>query len=99
MKFVELTMVARIYRPAKNAMQSGRANSKTWILEYEPQSRRTIDPLMGWTSSADTLAQLKLRFGSKDECIAFAKKNGIPYEVHEPHERKLKIKTYADNFR
>jgi hypothetical protein len=54
---------------------------------------------MGWTSSADTLAQLKLRFGSKDECIAFAKKNGIPYEVHEPHERKLKIKTYADNFR
>ncbi len=92
-------MGARIYRPAKTAMQSGRAGTKAWVLEYEPEARRTIDPLMGWTGSRDMRAQLKLRFGTKDECIAYAKKNGIPYEVREPHERELKIKTYADNFR
>lgn len=92
-------MGARIYRPAKNAMQSGRAGTKAWVLEYEPEARRTIDPLMGWTGSADTRAQLKLRFASKEECIAYAKKNGIAYDVREPHERKLKIKAYAENFR
>lgn len=92
-------MVARIYRPAKNAMQSGRANTVAWVLEYEPEARRTIDPLMGWTGSPDTHGQLKLRFGTKEECVAFAKRNGIPYEVREPQERKLKIKAYAENFR
>jgi hypothetical protein len=92
-------MVARIYRPAKTAMQSGRANTRAWVLEYEPEARRTIDPMMGWTGSRDMRAQLKMRFATKDACVDYAKKNGIPFEVREPHERKLKIKAYADNFR
>jgi hypothetical protein len=92
-------MSARIYQPAKTAMQSGRANATAWVLEYEPETRRTIDPLMGWTGSADARAQLRLHFGTKQECVAYAKRNGIPHEVREPHERTLKIKTYADNFR
>ena len=86
-------MGARIYRPAKTAMQSGRANTKAWVLEYEPEARRTLDPLTGWTGSADTHSQVRLRFGTLEESVAFAKKNGITFEVREPHERTLKVKT------
>ena len=59
-------MRARIYKPAKNAMQSGKARTKQWVLEYEPESPRTIDPLMGWTSSSDTQSQVRLRFESRE---------------------------------
>ena len=90
---------ARIYRPAKSAMQSGRANSRKWVLEYEPASRRDPDPLMGWSSAQDTLNEVQLRFDTLDEAIAFATKHGLEYTLVPPHERTPKAKSYADNFR
>lgn len=92
-------MRARIYRPAKNAMQSGRARTKLWQLDYEQESPRTIDPLMGWTSSADMRQQVTLEFDTVEEAIAYAKAHDIPYQVFEPHVPSLKSKGYADNFR
>ncbi len=91
-------MTARIYLPARNAMQSGQSKDK-WILEYEPESPRRIEPLMGWTSSSDMKAQVKLRFDSKDEAIAYATRNGIAYRVEEPKLPHRKILSYSDNFR
>jgi hypothetical protein len=91
--------LARIYRPAKTAMQSGRAKTRKWVLDYEQATPRRPDPLMGWTSAADTLNQVQLRFDTLDEAIAFAGKHGLQYAVIEPHERSLKAKAYADNFR
>ncbi len=91
--------LARIYRPAKTAMQSGRAKTRKWVLDYEQATPRRPDPLMGWTSAADTLNQVQLRFDTLDEAIAFAAKNGLQYTVIEPQERALKPKAYADNFR
>ena len=71
-------MVARIFRPAQSAMQSGLARTKSWVLEFEPVSAREVEPLMGWTSSADTKSQVRLTFDSKEEAIAYAEKNGLP---------------------
>jgi len=92
-------MRARIYRPAKTAMQSGRGNTAKWVVEYEPQAARTHDSLMGWTSSSDTGQQVKLRFDSKEEAIAFCRRKGIDHVVREPRERRVRPKSYADNFR
>jgi len=92
-------MVARIYRPAKTAMQSGHARCKEWVLEFEPTAPRGIDPLMGWTSSSDTRAQVRLEFESKEEAVAYAQRNGLPFTVSEPKPRKPIRKSYADNFR
>ena len=91
-------MLARIYRPAKTAMQSGKASSRGWRLEFEPASARTIDPLMGWTSSSDMNGQIRLTFGGREEAVAYANAHGIPFQVIEPQERKKIIKAYADNF-
>jgi hypothetical protein len=93
------TMLARIYKPAKTAMQSGQAKTKEWILEYEPASPREIEPLMGWTSSSDMLSQVRLFFETKEEAIAYAKENRIPYRVFEPNPRTLIKKSYAENFK
>jgi ETC complex I subunit-like protein len=92
-------MAARIYRPAQTAMQSGPARTKEWVLEYEPEAPREIDPLMGWTSSRDMKAQIRLSFQTKDEAIAYAVHNGIAYQVLEPAPRAPVRKSYADNFR
>ena len=92
-------MQARIYRPAKTAMQSGRAGTEKWVLEYAPSARREADPLMGWTSSDDTRRQLRLRFSTMEEAVAYAEREGIPFMVEQPHERKLQPKAYADNFK
>lgn len=92
-------MVARIYKPAKSAMQSGLGRTQEWVLEYEPAVARQVEPLMGWTSSADTRGQVHLSFATKDEAIAYAERNGIPYEVREPQPRKPIRKAYADNFK
>jgi hypothetical protein len=92
-------MRARIYMPARNAMQSGKARTKQWLLEYEPERPREIDPLMGWTSSSDMRQQVQLEFETKDEAIAYATKHEIPYDVFEPHRPVPKPKAYADNFR
>ena len=91
-------MLARIYRPAKTAMQSGKANARLWRLEFEPASARSIDPLMGWTSSADMNGQVRLAFDSKEEAIAYAERHGIPFRLHEPQEPPVILKAYADNF-
>jgi hypothetical protein len=90
---------ARIFRPTKTAMQSGRAQTGKWLLEYEPASRRTPDPLMGWASARDTLNQVRLRFDTLEEALAFAQKHALDYTVIEPQERSPKPKAYADNFR
>ena len=91
--------LARIYRPSKTAMQSGRAQTRKWLLEYEPATRRDPDPLMGWASARDTLNEVKMRFPTLDEAVAFAEKHGLQYTVIEPHARTPKAKSYADNFR
>jgi ETC complex I subunit conserved region len=90
---------ARIYRPAKTAMQSGKAGTKEWVLEYAPESPRTPDPLMGWSSADDTLNEVHLRFATLDEAIEFAKKEGIDYAVAAPRDPRFRPKSYADNFR
>ena len=93
-------MRARIYRPARTAMSSGMAKTKQWVLEYAPASSREVDPLMGWTSSADTQSQVKLRFDSKDAAVEYAQANGIDAVVQEPKSRKanLRMGGYGENF-
>ena len=80
-------------------MQSGRAETRKWVLEYEPETRREPEPLMGWISVRDTLNEVRLRFDSREEAVAFATKHGIDYTVVEPHTRAERPKSYADNFR
>jgi hypothetical protein len=92
-------MAARIYKPAKTAMQSGSARTHEWVLEYEPEAPREVDPLMGWTSSADMKSQLRLTFDTKDEAIAYAERNGLAYRLLEPKPRAAIRKSYSDNFR
>ena len=91
-------MLARIYRPAKTAMQSGRAKTKDWRLEFEPASARTIDPLMGWTSSTDMNGQVRLTFDSKEDAVGYAERHGIPFRLQTPQDPPLILKAYADNF-
>jgi len=91
--------MARIYQPAKTAMQSGRANTRRWVLEFEPAHPRTLDPLMGWTSSEDTETQLRLKFDTREEAEAYATARGIHYVLVPPHSRRPIIKPYADNFK
>ena len=81
-------MAARIYKPARTAMQAGLAQTKEWVLEYEPEAPRGIEPLMGWTSSSDMRSQVKLTFDTREEAIAYAERNGIPYTVSEPQPNK-----------
>jgi hypothetical protein len=91
-------MTARIYKPAKTAMQSGSAKTKDWVLDYEPEEPRVVEPLMGWTSSGDMKQQLHLRFESKEEAVAYCERHGIPYQVFEAKEPARRIMAYADNF-
>ena len=79
-------------------MQSGRAKSKVWLLEFTPEMAKRPDPLMGWTSSSDMRSQIRLTFESQEEAVAYAKRQGIPFQVTEPQERKRYVKSYADNF-
>ncbi len=92
-------MQARIYRPAKTAMSSGTAKTHVWVLDFVKDSAREIDPLMGWTSSRDMKSQIRLRFATKEEAIAYAGKHGIAYHVQEPQERTPRTIAYADNFK
>jgi predicted DNA-binding transcriptional regulator YafY len=91
-------MLARIFRPAKTAMQSGKAKTRDWRLEFEPAAARRNDPLTGWTQSTDMNGQVTLSFETRDEAVAYAQKHGIPFQVIEPKEPKKIIKAYADNF-
>ena len=92
-------MAARIYKPAQTAMQSGVARTKEWLLEYEPESPREIDPLMGWTSSRDMRGEVQLEFDSKEEAVAYAERAGLAYTLLEPQPRRQLRKSYADNFK
>jgi hypothetical protein len=94
-----MTIRARIFRQPKSAMQSGFAGTQEWVLDFEPTEARRPDPLMGWSGSADTQAQLRLRFDTREEAVAYAEKEGFHCEVELPQERKFKPKAYADNFR
>jgi hypothetical protein len=93
-------MLAKIYQPARSAMQSGQAKTRDWRLEFVPADARWIDPLMGWTGSADMNSQVRLSFATADEAIAYAERHGIPYEVFEPKKRRhiLRQNGYGDNF-
>jgi hypothetical protein len=91
-------MTARIFKPAKNAMQSGTAKTKEWQLDYEPEQPRVIEPLMGWTSSGDMKQQLTLRFDTREDAVAYCEREGIPHEVIEPKEPARRQIAYADNF-
>ena len=91
-------MRARIFQPAKSATQSGRAKTHGWVLEWEPTERKRPDPLMGWSGSGDTQAQVRLNFETRDAAIAYAERQGLDYQVHEPHQRTVRPKAYADNF-
>ena len=92
-------MRARIYQPPKNAMQSGRAASQEWVLEFEPSSPRRPDPLMGWIGGADTQTQVRLSFPTREEAVAYADREGIAYAVEIEQQRRIRPKAYADNFR
>ena len=92
-------MAARIFQRSKNAMQSGKARTDQWVLEFESHSRKRPDPLMGWSGGADTQAQVSLSFDSLDAAKAYADRNGIAYHVIPPTTRKLRIQSYADNFK
>lgn len=89
---------ARIYLPSKTAMQSGKANTKRWHLEFDVAGARFVEPLMGWTGSHDTASQLNLTFETREEAVSYAEREGLDYEVEEPHARSPKPRAYADNF-
>lgn len=93
-------MRARIYKPAKTAMSSGMAKTHSWVFEFAPATAREVDPLMGWTSSSDTQAQVRMRFKTKEEAMEYAQEHGIDAEVFEPKKRKANIRPggYGENF-
>lgn len=93
-------MRARIYQPARNAMQSGMAKTRQWVLDYEQAEARDIDPLMGWTSSGDTQTQVRLRFDSKEAALEYAAEKGLEAEVLAPQTRKPNVRSggYGENF-
>lgn len=95
----EIKMVARIYQPTKNPMQSGRGKSDVWVLEYVRETPRKIEPLMGYTSTSDMKQQIKLTFSSQEEAVAYAKRSGIAYQVASQKQRKIRITSYSENFR
>jgi hypothetical protein len=92
-------MRARIFQQPKSAMQSGIAGTQDWILEWEPADRQVQDPLMGWFGSGDTRNQVRLRFDTREEAVAFAEKQGAAYDVALPAVRVHRPKAYADNFK
>ena len=88
---------AKIYIPTKTAMQSGRGKLKTWVLEFETKDP-SINPLMGWETSTDTLEEVILKFSTKEQAVEYAENNNISYTLVEPKKKEFVIKSYADNF-
>ncbi len=92
-------MDARIYKPHKSAMTSGRGNTKAWILEFvNPDARRSADPVMGWTSIDDTSGQVRLEFDTQEQAVEYAQREGMTFRVEEARERKRLVKSYSENF-
>jgi hypothetical protein len=92
-------MPARIYKPAKSAMQSGKGKTVYWVLEHEQQTPRSADPLMGWTSTADTITQVRLTFATQQEAEDYARRNGMAYVVQSDTPTRMQKKSYSDNFK
>lgn len=91
-------MTARIYKPSKNAMQSGSANTRSWVLEFDLAEPRQVEPLMGWTSSGDMRQQVRLRFETQAEAVAYCEKHGIAYRAFEAKPVARRVMSYSDNF-
>lgn len=91
-------MTVRIYRPARTAMQSGKQGTRSWILEQVPETARRPEPLMGWVAAGDTGNQVRLRFATREEAIAYAERNNLVYVVQEPKVSAPRPRAYADNF-
>ena len=91
-------MIARIYKPSRTATQSGQAKTKDWLLEYEPEQPRQVEPLMGWTSSGDMRQQVRMRFATQEEAVAYCKQHGIAYQLSEPAPVVRRAMSYSDNF-
>ena len=92
-------MKAKIYKPSKTAMQSGRSKYNKWVLKFSDKKNQLKDTMMGWNGGSSTVSQIELKFSSKEEAVTYAKKNSIDYEVLETSERKVINKSYADNFK
>ena len=94
----DVLVIARIYKPSKTAMQSGLGNTKAWVLDFEPEQPRQVEPLMGWTSSGDMEQQVHLRFASKEDAIAYCERHQIAYQVFETTPQTRLTIAYSDNF-
>ncbi len=92
-------MSVLIFRPARNAMQSGKGNSNNWVLIHEPDGVRQIDPLMGYSSSSNMKSQIRLTFNSLQEAEEYAKRQGLTYRIEDAHEATPKVSLYTDNFK
>jgi hypothetical protein len=92
-------MNARIFQPSRAATQSALGKTREWILEYEPATPRQPESLMGWTSSADTLNQIRVRFPTREQAVAYAERNGLEYNVQDTEVRHIRPKSYIDRFR
>jgi hypothetical protein len=92
-------MPARIYKPSRNAMQSGKGKSQGWVLEFEQEAPRSADPLMGWTSATETATQVKLNFETREAAEAYAKSKGLAYLVQPEAPVRTSKKSYSDNFK
>ncbi len=92
-------MPARIYKPARNAMQSGKGKSNDWVLEFEQEQPRSVDPMMGWTSANETTTQIKLRFPSQADAAAYARRKGIAFSIQPEAPVRTQKKSYSDNFK
>ncbi len=92
-------MRARIFQQPKTAMQSGVSGTQNWVLEWEPEVRQSLDPLMGWPGNGSTQRQVSLRFDSREEAVAYATRQGLEFDVELPPVRVHKPKAYADNFK
>jgi len=91
-------MTARIYKPSKTAMQSGQAKTKDWVIDFEPEQARQVEPLMGWTSSGDMRQQLRLSFANKEEAITYCERHAVAYQVSEAKPATRRTISYSDNF-
>ena len=92
-------MTARIFKPARTAMQSGTRKTRGWRLEFEPERALSVEPLMGWTASSDPTRQVRLDFPSREDAVAYAERNAIPYRVEDERTTRDKRIAYSDNFR
>jgi len=91
-------MLARIQPRTKSAMQAGKATARGWELVFEPADARAPDPLMGWTVTADTEGQVRLAFATAEDAIAYARRQGLAFELASEEKPRRIIKAYADNF-